>query len=424
MAAVVLNDGQKKARDQIMASVKARRWHVLTGFAGSGKTTLMQYIAQEIDKMPGACGVLSAPTHKAVSVLSRKNLSALPCVTIDSLLSLRPKVVRDKQVFERSKHAKPVTANVVIIDECSMIGEDRLGHIKRHLGHAAVIFVGDPAQLPPVGEKDSATFATPDKSHLETIVRQGAGNPILDAADILRSSQGKDADWSWAESRKAERHGVFRPADPDGWMRKAFTSPQFDTDADTHRYLCWTNAKVAEVNAKVRQWRYGQTDAPFSVGERCLARAPIVEDDEILLNTNEESTVLEIHRASSLVQVKDDGEYEGWLQEIPVWRMKILRDTGEKLDVDMPDEAAFARVQKRLADEQRWHSYHQTKGRFAVLQAVYALTVHNSQGSTFGNAFLDIPEMRRWHRAALTEAQRGAYVALTRASNTVTLIGA
>ena len=426
LSGVILNADQQRALEEIRASVRARRHHVLTGYAGSGKTTLMQRLAHELDDIPGVYAAMSAPTHKAVSVLAKKNTSVVPCVTIDSLLSLKPRIVRDRQVFDRSKHAKPVTANVVIIDECSMIGEDRMGHIRRHLGHAAVIFVGDPAQLPPVGEADSETFDMPNKSHLDTIVRQGAGNPILDAADIIRKSQGKSADWSWCCSKNAPPVGVFNPGpNVNEWMAHAFTSEAFDADADNHRYLCWTNARVAEINSRVREWRYGAEAAksPFAIGERALSRAPIVVDDEILLATNEESTVLEIERADQTIQVPDDMT-DGWSIKIPTWRMKLLRDNGEKLDVHLPDEAIFSRVVKRLADETRWKSYHEVKGQFATLQAVYALTVHNSQGSTFRNVFLDCSEMRRWHRASLLEAQRGAYVAVTRASHSVILAGA
>src|SRR3984885_14877039 len=113
-----------------------------------------------------------------------------------------------------------------------MVSEDLYRHIKRHLPNAFVLFVGDPAQLPPVGEVESRTFAIMNRSHLSTIVRQAAGNPILAAAGIIRASQGGLADMSWcAPSAVENKHGIFLPADAaHRWMKKAFTSPEFDAD--------------------------------------------------------------------------------------------------------------------------------------------------------------------------------------------------
>ena len=86
--------------------------------------------------------------------------------------------------------------------------------------------MGDPAQLPPVGEVASETFAIENRSHLTTIVRQAAGNPILAAAGIIRASQGGGADLSWCvSSSNEEKHGIFLPAEAaQRWMKKAFTS--------------------------------------------------------------------------------------------------------------------------------------------------------------------------------------------------------
>ena len=253
---ITLNADQTKAMAEIRASVAARKPHLLTGFAGAGKTLLTQVLAVEL-RAQGLDVILSAPTHKAVAVLSRKLRAAgikdedVPCVTIHKLLSLKPKVQREQQIFAREKGAQPVVADVVVIDEASMVSADLMKHIRRYLPRAAVLFVGDPAQLPPVGEDSSEAFNVPRKSHLDTIVRQDAGNPILDAADIIRRSQGSAADWSWCKPAMAKPYGVYVPGErTDAWMRRAFTSPEFAADTERFRYLCWTNARVAQVNAR------------------------------------------------------------------------------------------------------------------------------------------------------------------------------
>ncbi len=125
--------------------------------------------------------ILSAPTHKAVAVLARKlseaKIQGVPCRTIQSVLSLKPKPHTDRLIFQRDRGAEPVTADVGVVDECSMVDEDLFRHIKRHLPNAFVLFVGDPAQLPPVGDIESQTFRVQKRSHPTTIVRQAAGIP-------------------------------------------------------------------------------------------------------------------------------------------------------------------------------------------------------------------------------------------------------
>ena len=61
--------------------------------------------------------------------------------------------------------------------------------------------------------------------------------------------------------------------------------------------IAWRNARVAEINANVRRWRYGDNiPTPFMPGERALARAPVTVAGDIALNTNEEARVMEIER--------------------------------------------------------------------------------------------------------------------------------
>jgi exodeoxyribonuclease V len=275
-----LTADQAEALRKIEAAYEPGASYLLTGHAGSGKTYLMQRLTKNMLAKKRRI-VLSAPTHKAVAVLARKlaeaNIKDVPCRTIHSILSLTPKPRTDRLVFERERDAEPVTADVVVVDECSMVSEDLYRHIKRHLPNAFVLFVGDPAQLPPVGEVESQTFGTKNRSHLTTVVRQAAGNPILAAASIIRASQGGSVDMSWcAPSALENKQGIFLPADAaHRWMKRAFTSPEFDADPDSFRYLAWTNSRVHQMNELIRTWRYGANiPTPFMHGESALFRAP------------------------------------------------------------------------------------------------------------------------------------------------------
>lgn len=430
-----LTTDQAEALRNIEAAYTPGESYLLTGHAGSGKTYLMQCLAKNMLAKRRRI-ILSAPTHKAVTVLARKliesDIKGVPCRTIHSVLSLTPKPRTDRLVFERDRDAEPVTAELVVVDECSMVSEDLLRHIKRHLPDAFVLFAGDPAQLPPVGEAASLTFATNKRSHLTTIVRQSAGNPILAAANIIRTSQGNSIDMSWCVPSAAENnHGIFLPAGAaHRWMKKAFTSPEFDADPDSFRYLAWTNFRVRQINELIRTWRYGSDiPTPFMPGENALFRAPVIVDDSVLFGNNEEAKVLAIERSTFTYEIEQANELPRWAASIPSWQITLRNDEGHEKTVHMQaDEREFQKVVERIKDEAeqsriRWKHLHEFQQSLARLQSVYCLTVHRSQGSTFQTAFLDLPDIRRREKTNLLEAQQMLYVAVTRPSQRLIVVG-
>lgn len=428
---ITLNAGQDAALGEIMAARAKRGQHLLTGYAGSGKTTLMQEVARRF-QAKRLTVVLTAPTHKAVSVLARKVAQAglvVDCRTIHSLLSLKPDNKGDRQVFVRDKRADPVSADVVVVDECSMLSREMMVHIHRHLTSQFVLFVGDPAQLPPVGEAASDSFATASRSHLDTIVRQADGNPILIAAGAIRAAQGAGVDWTWARSDHTAAEGLFTPDNAAAWMRKAFTSPGFDTDPDSHRYLAWTNAKVDQVNRQVRQWRYGDNiPTPFMPGERAMLRAPVIRDRTVILSTNEEVTVRSVEEAEFSFDVPDADDCVGWTARLACWRVHLTKDDGLEHSVHLPiGQDEYNSVVNRIKDEarhtkSRWGGFHGFTTALAKMQSIYALTVHNSQGSTFKNCFLNVQDIQKRQRSNPLEMQQLLYVGVTRASHSVVLV--
>ena len=430
-----LTPDQAEALRKIEAAYEPGGFYLLTGHAGSGKTYLMQWLTKNMLAKKRRI-VLSAPTHKVVAVLARKLSEAkirdVPCRTIHSILSLTPKPRTDRLVFERERDAEPVTADVVVVDECSMVSENLYRHIRRHLPNAFVLFVGGPAQLPPVGEAGSQTFVTKNRSHLTTIVRQAAGNPILTAASIIRASQGGPTDMSWcAPSALENRYGIFMPSDAaHRWMKKAFTSVEFDADPDSFRYLAWTNSRVRQVNELIRAWRYG-TDipTPFMAGESALFRAPVIIDGSIIFANNQEARVAAIERSTFAHEIEQADGVSKWTASIPSWKITLRDSEGIEKAVHMPaDEREFQRVVERIKDEAaesrlRWKHLHEFQQSLAQLQSVYCLTVHRSQGSTFQTAFLDLPDIRRREKTNLLEAQQMLYVAVTRPSQRLIVVG-
>lgn len=430
-----LTPDQAAALQSIEKAYEPGASYLLTGHAGSGKTYLMQRLTKSMLANKRRV-ILSAPTHKAVAVLARKlaeaNIQGVTCRTIQSVLSLKPKPHTDRLIFQRDRSAEPVTADVVVVDECSMVDEDLFRHIKRHLPNAFVLFVGDPAQLPPVGEVESQTFRVQNRSHLTTIVRQAAGNPILTAADVIRSSQGGPADMSWCSQAALESgHGLFVPAAAaNRWIKKAFTSPEFEADPDSFRYLAWTNARVEQVNQTIRQWRYGDNiPTPFMPGESALFRQPLVVENTMLFANNQEAKVLSIERGTFAHEIEEAHGVPRWTATIPSWELCLRDSDGNEKTVHMVrDNGEFQKAVARIKDEAadsrlRWKHLHDFQQSLAQLQSIYALTVHKSQGSTIGSVFIDLPDIRRREETNLLEAQQMLYVAVTRPSKRLIVVG-
>lgn len=430
---VALTPSQKTALDEIIkAHAEKRPTHLLTGYAGSGKTTLMQEVATHFLRL-NVVTVITAPTHKATAVLRSKVDKTVECRTIQSHLSLQPSSQGGKTTLVRAKRPQTIPDGVVIVDECSMISRELMGWIRDLLKYCFVLFVGDPAQLPPVGEDASPSFAVPSTSHLETVVRQAAGNPILEAATIIRQSQGGDVDWSWVQDARKGSSGLFVPKDVESWVRKAFTSDAFDADNDSFRYLCWTNDRVHQVNQMVRQWRYGETiDRPFMPGERAVARAPFSRQNEDKMRqqiaTNEEVLVMDIQASRLSYRFDACGSLAAWTTDLPAWELTVLTLAGEEITAHLvQDPRDLQSVDRRLVQEakqerKRWQQRFAFQSALLNLQAIYAMTVHTSQGSTFRNVFVDLGDIRRRAGGNPLETQQLCYVALTRATDMVFLV--
>ncbi len=161
---------------------------VLCGYAGTGKTFLVNYIVRKLGLVPGESAAFVAPTGKAASVLVR---AGNPASTIHSFIYIREEdievdengeVISERFLRFVRKEKLPAELKLIVVDETSMVSDD----ILRDLLSFGVkcLFCGDPAQLPPVS--GTCGLLTMPAITLEEIVRQELGDPIIRMAETVR----------------------------------------------------------------------------------------------------------------------------------------------------------------------------------------------------------------------------------------------
>lgn len=160
----------------------SRQEFYLAGFAGTGKSTLTECAIDELRKRYRIQIIRTgAFTGKAAHVLRKKG--APDASTIHAMI-YRPKEDSAGRVtFELDPVGAAATADLIILDECSMI-DDHMADDLRSFGKK-ILVLGDPGQLPPVRGCGAFTSRRPD-AFLQEIHRQAADSPILRLATMAR----------------------------------------------------------------------------------------------------------------------------------------------------------------------------------------------------------------------------------------------
>lgn len=161
----------------------------LSGYAGTGKTTLASHIA-DIAKAVGLKVWFVAPTNKAAEVLRRKGNAGVS--TVHRLL-YKFHNKRWIKVIETAQglREKEEDTKLIICDEASMLSDkllDDLEEYAKFMGNK-ILYMGDPFQLPPVGHASRTVFDNEHKSVLTQVMRQKEESAILDWATALRERQ-------------------------------------------------------------------------------------------------------------------------------------------------------------------------------------------------------------------------------------------
>lgn len=166
------------------------KYTVISGYAGSGKSTLVRFIIEALDvDRTKVC--YAAYTGKAAEVLRKKGNSN--AITLHKLLY--DSIPMPGGGFLR-KPKSDLEYNIVVVDEVSMVPKDMVEILKGH--QVYVIYLGDPFQLPPIDKQQDNGLLDSPHVFLDEVMRQAAESEIIQvtmkirAGEILKPFNGKE----------------------------------------------------------------------------------------------------------------------------------------------------------------------------------------------------------------------------------------
>jgi exodeoxyribonuclease-5 len=335
----------------------------LFGYAGTGKTTLARHFAEGID----GDVAFGAFTGKAAHVLRQKGCT--DAATIHSLIYRPQAVETEEPSFVINREAAAAKADLIVIDECSMVDEE-LGRDLLSFG-TPVLVLGDPAQLPPVKGGGFFTDHEPDVL-LTEVHRQARDNPIIRMSMTIR--EGGELDFGeQGDSRVIRRRDIDATA-----------------VLKTDQVLVGTNKTRRGFNKRIRELM-GFRDPYPAAGEKlvCLRN----DKKKGLLNGGIWTVKALREPQKGFIRLEVLPEDEGRRKGVKV---KVLREFFEG------GEEALPWLIRRESDE---------------FDYGYAMTVHKAQGSQWDDFVLfDESWAFRDHKA------RWLYTGITRAARRVTVV--
>jgi len=206
-----LTESQEKAYDKIINDFLVEKIVLLSGSAGTGKTTLTKYICNYYsENNKTICAI--APTHKSKKIIdtivNEKSIIKVPTYTVASFLGK----IKEHSYIGTKKYSDPILKKIqgyylFIVDEVSMISDKDLKIIINYIKNSdkRLLIIGDPYQIPcpssPVvhymtdtidiiRRSDSFVFSDTNiiKIHLTEIIRQNKCSPILQLACYVRDN--------------------------------------------------------------------------------------------------------------------------------------------------------------------------------------------------------------------------------------------
>lgn len=278
------NDKVSKIVDKSKNNIKLNNEYLLIGYAGTGKTTLITKLIMDLIKNKKCKNiVIAAPTHKAVNIAKSKLFAIINddetiikninIMTIHRLLNYQSNINSEgERIFEKNK-VEPIWSmyDLVVIDECSMLSDQIIDDIEiilndRKNKNVKVLYVGDPAQLPPVNQSNSRIFSKKLKTNiLEEIIRT-KNIKIMELSNDHRKwiSDQKDSNIPIISKYIHDKIRVFRKNDEKLWLDDYINNfKNSENGYNNSIILTWTNNKCNKYNKYIRKSIFNKEDLDY-----------------------------------------------------------------------------------------------------------------------------------------------------------------
>lgn len=428
-----------------LLSLKPNPTYILRGYAGTGKTTLVTTLVKTLPEI-GMDYVLMAPTGRAAKVLggyTRKYASTIH-KKIFQVQAFPDGSLRMARAQNKHKDT------LFIVDEASMIGEDREFGAKSLLDdllayvfsgeRCRLLLIGDTAQLPPVGNDESPAL---DINYLESqfsltiatyelteVKRQALQSGILSNATHLRELLIEDKmeyplplfDLHFDDTERI---------DPEIFEEMLYKS--FDAEHSNDSVIvCKSNKRANLFNQAIRS-RILNIEGEIATGDKLM----IVKNNYFWADGHQQISFIANGDMAEIQKITHYEEMYGFrfadvelsFPDYPDSQnldVKIILDTLNSNSASLSEEENMRLLQAIEADymdiPNRRERYKAMKKNpwFNALQVkfAYALTCHKTQGGQWKNVYVDSSlnlkdnvekEDLRWLYTAVTRAQERLY---------------
>jgi len=445
---------QEKAFERLasfLSENQSDRLFILRGYAGTGKTTLINTLNKVLLEI-GMKTVQLAPTGRAAKVISQ--YTSRPAYTIHKKIFF-PKSVRGKGIqftLAPNKHAQ----TLFIVDEASMLSDDLgerassssdslLESLLKYVysgKNCSLLLIGDTAQLPPVQSEESIALnddfmgmrAMKEvfSATLTDVVRQERDSGVLHNATHLRSQLGQ----TYFDDLKLEVDDfddVIRPLSG-GEMLEALEDAYREVGVSGTTIIVRSNKRANLYNQNIRS-RVLLLEETLSPGDQLM----VVKNNYFWIDSSSTASfiangdlieVLRIHKfyerydfqfAKVEVRMVD-------YPEMATFDTVLLLDALSSDSPSLTYEDSNTLYQKvsedyaHLGSQYKRYMGVKTNPEFNALQVKfsYAMTCHKAQGGQWPRVFVEQP----YAPDGFDEGHfRWLYTAFTRATEKLFLIG-
>lgn len=394
----MLTDDQQLALNKMLEwyNKKQSEYFVLSGYAGTGKTYLINEFAFKNLKLNSDQVAFCTPTGKAATVLIQNGV--LKASTIHRLI-YKPVKVRVEtnidgriEVIEKIEFIKndsiSSSIKLIIVDEISMVSREIFRDLLSF--KVPILCCGDNAQLPPVSGEFMNLLDSPD-AMLTQIIRQKEGSKIIEIADMIR--QGRRLEFGdYGEVVIMEKSKV---------SQEELVSMMHSVD----QVLCGTNSTREQLNQIYRR----------SIGKDSLLP---LKGEKLICTNNNWGITLDEENNYSLV----NGMVGTIGEDIPknsmrTGRISFKADFLKEYKKDILIDKGIFEVGKYYFDRSKRVGNLKDLEQINRFEFGYVISVHKSQGSQFGSVLV-FDESRVFG----VNRFKWLYTAVTRAKNKVIIL--